>query len=41
MAPTAMGSTYAPALTDSLKTMSYGDFIGVVASGRKNVQLGT
>ena len=30
-----MGSTYAPALTDSLKTMSYGDFLGVVASGRK------
>ena len=31
-----MGSTYAPALKDSLKTMSYGDFVGVVASGRKN-----
>src|ERR1700712_4235333 len=35
--PDAMGSTYAPALRDSLKTMSYGDFIGVVAAGRKNV----
>src|ERR1700712_1342549 len=35
--PDAMGSTYAPALKDSLKTMSYGDFLGVVASGRKNV----
>jgi hypothetical protein len=35
--PTAMGSTYAPALKNSLKTMSYGDFLGVVASGRKNV----
>ena len=35
--PDGMGSTYAPALTDSLKTMSYADFIGVVASGRKNV----
>ena len=34
--PDGMGSTYAPALTDSLKTMSYGDFLGVVASGRKN-----
>ena len=34
--PDAMGSTYAPALKDSLKTMSYGDFVGVVASGRKN-----
>jgi methanol metabolism-related c-type cytochrome len=32
-----MGSTYAPALKDSLKTMSYADFLGVVASGRKNV----
>ena len=34
--PDGMGSTYAPALQDSLKTMSYGDFVGVVASGRKN-----
>lgn len=35
--PDGMGSTYAPALTDSLKTMSYADFLAVVASGRKNV----
>ena len=35
--PDGMGSTYAPALKDSLKTMSYGDFLGVVANGRKNV----
>lgn len=35
--PDGMGSTYAPALKDSLKTMSYGDFLGVVASGRKNI----
>jgi methanol metabolism-related c-type cytochrome len=35
--PDGMGSTYAPALTNSVKTMSYGDFLGVVASGRKNV----
>ena len=35
--PDGMGSTYAPALKDSLKTMSYGDFLGVVASGRKSV----
>ena len=35
--PDGMGSTYAPALADSLKTMSYGDFLGIVASGRKNV----
>jgi methanol metabolism-related c-type cytochrome len=35
--PDGMGSTYAPALKDSLKTMSYADFLGTVASGRKNV----
>jgi methanol metabolism-related c-type cytochrome len=35
--PDGMGSTYAPALKDSLKTLGYGDFLGVVASGRKNV----
>ena len=35
--PDGMGSSYAPALVDSLKTMSYGDFLGVVAGGRKNV----
>ena len=35
--PDGEGSSYAPALKDSLKHMSYGDFIGVVASGRKNV----
>ncbi|WP_027578019.1 c-type cytochrome, methanol metabolism-related [Bradyrhizobium sp. Ai1a-2] len=35
--PDGMGSTYAPALATSLKTMSYADFLGVVASGRKNV----
>src|SRR6202000_2781323 len=35
--PDGMGSTYAPALKDSLKALSYGDFMGVVASGRKNV----
>jgi len=35
--PDGMGSTYAPGLTQSLKTMSYGDFLSIVASGRKNV----
>ena len=35
--PDGEGSTYAPALKNSLKTMSYGDFLGVVASGRKSV----
>ncbi|MDX2258211.1 MAG: c-type cytochrome, methanol metabolism-related [Hyphomicrobiaceae bacterium] len=32
--PEGVGSTYAPALANSLKTMSYEDFVGVVASGR-------
>jgi methanol metabolism-related c-type cytochrome len=35
--PDGMGSTYAPALQQSLKTMDYGQFLEVVASGRKNV----
>src|SRR5437016_5966560 len=35
--PDGEGSTYAPGLRNSAKTMSYGDFLGVVASGRKNV----
>jgi len=32
--PEGVGSTYAPALAESLKTMDYFDFVGVVASGR-------
>ncbi len=32
--PEGVGSTYAPALTDSLKTMGYDDFVAVVSSGR-------
>ena len=35
--PEAEGSTYAPPLKDSLKTMSYADFVAVVVAGRKNV----
>ena len=35
--PDGEGSTYAPALKDSLKTMSYSDFSAVVIAGRKNV----
>ena len=35
--PDAEGSSFAPALKNSLKTMSYADFLGLVASGRKNV----
>jgi methanol metabolism-related c-type cytochrome len=35
--PDAEGSTFAPALKDSLKKLSYSDFLELVASGRKNV----
>jgi len=35
--PDGEGSSYAPALSNSLKTQNYNDFLGVVASGRKNV----
>jgi methanol metabolism-related c-type cytochrome len=35
--PDGLGSTYAPPMLDSLKTMSYGDFLAIVATGRKNV----
>lgn len=33
--PDGMGSTYAPALADSLKNMSYADFAAVVIQGRE------
>lgn len=39
--PNGLGSTYAPALADSLKTTSYGDFLGIVASGRVRNVAGT
>jgi methanol metabolism-related c-type cytochrome len=35
--PNGEGSSYAPALADSLKTLSYNDFVNVVTNGRKNV----
>src|SRR5829696_7762934 len=35
--PDGEGSSYAPALKDSLKTMSYSEFSAVVAGGRRNV----
>ena len=35
--PDAEGSSYAPALKDSLKTMSYAEFSNIVVNGRKNV----
>ena len=35
--PDGLGSSYAPALTESLETMEYGEFLQVVAGGRQNV----
>ena len=35
--PDAMGSSYAPALIDSLKTITYPQFLQTVAAGKKNV----
>jgi methanol metabolism-related c-type cytochrome len=35
--PDGAGSTYAPALADSLKTIDYATFLQTVAQGRKNV----
>lgn len=35
--PDGLGSSYAPALTDSLKTLSYNDFLSAVAGGKKAV----
>jgi len=35
--PSGDGSSFAPALKDSLKRISYSEFLVIVASGRKNV----
>lgn len=35
--PDGLGSSYGPALTESVKRIGYPDFLEVVASGRKNV----
>ena len=35
--PDGVGSTYAPPLIDSMKRLSYTDFYGVVAGGKKDV----
>jgi methanol metabolism-related c-type cytochrome len=35
--PNGEGSSYAPALAESLKTLNYSDFVNVVTNGRKNV----
>ena len=35
--PDGSGSSYAPALTESLQTINYNDFLGIVAAGKKAV----
>ena len=35
--PNGEGSSYAPALANSLKTLGYSDFTNIVTNGRKNV----
>lgn len=35
--PDALGSTFAPALADSMKTLSYSEFLDIVVNGRVNV----
>ena len=37
MVPMAQGSSYAPALANSLKTMGYAEFFGTVVGGRKDL----
>jgi methanol metabolism-related c-type cytochrome len=39
--PNGDGSTFAPVLKDSVKRLGYSDFLGIVASGRKNVTTAT
>jgi methanol metabolism-related c-type cytochrome len=38
--PDGMGSSYAPALANSLKKLSYAEFLSTVANGRKNMENG-
>jgi methanol metabolism-related c-type cytochrome len=38
--PDGMGSTYAPALANSLKTIDYSTFAGIVINGRQNLTNG-
>jgi len=38
--PDGVGSSYAPALVDSLKNMDYSTFLSIVAEGRKNLSAG-
>ncbi|WAC29618.1 c-type cytochrome, methanol metabolism-related [Ancylobacter sp. SL191] len=39
--PDGMGSSYAPALANSLKTMTYEQFMEIVVNGKQNVGVGT
>ena len=39
--PNGLGSTYAPALADSLKRIPYGEFIAIVAGGKSHDEAGT
>ena len=39
--PNALGSTFAPSLADSLKTMDYGTFVATVSGGRTVNRAGT
>jgi len=39
--PDGMGSSYAPALANSLKTMTYPEFMEIVVNGKRNVGVGT
>lgn len=39
--PNALGSTFAPALADSLKTMDYATFVGIVSGGKRENRGGT
>ncbi|HEU4518491.1 MAG TPA: c-type cytochrome, methanol metabolism-related [Microvirga sp.] len=39
--PDGMGSSYAPALVDSLKKMDYQQFVDVIIQGRQNVSAGS
>ncbi len=38
--PDAMGSSYAPALKDSMQVMTYDEFLDVVVNGRENLSAG-
>ena len=35
--PAGLGSSFAPALVDSLKVLTYDDFVGTVMNGRENI----